>query len=185
MARAWSVDRSDANACTVIHLIHSLPRRAALRLTLSPPATRLSSSARNARWQARGGRRPRARAACTHASPTPSIQDQTGPRHTTETETHAQTNDDDDDQATLDHTQRSLNYHLHICISPPRRPAMSHTQDPSVADDELKPSQTEGYKVGDKKTVEEYAQMDANDESLQVRGETSDDDDDVGGCVGY
>lgn len=48
---------------------------------------------------------------------------------------------------------------------------MSHAQDPSVADEELRPSQTQGYKVGEKKTVEEYAQMDANDESLQVSGE--------------
>ena len=45
---------------------------------------------------------------------------------------------------------------------------MSHAQDPSVADDELRPSETQGYKVGEKKTAEEYAQMDANDESLQV-----------------
>lgn len=42
----------------------------------------------------------------------------------------------------------------------------SHQQDPSVGDEELRPTQTEGYKVGEKKTVEEYAQLDANDESL-------------------
>ncbi|CCX06686.1 rho guanidine dissociation inhibitor [Pyronema domesticum] len=33
-------------------------------------------------------------------------------------------------------------------------------------DDELKPTTTEGYKVGEKKTVEEYAKLDAEDESL-------------------
>ncbi|PWN24012.1 putative rho GDP dissociation inhibitor [Microstroma glucosiphilum] len=43
---------------------------------------------------------------------------------------------------------------------------MSHSQDASVADDELKPSTTEGYKVGEKKTLDEYTQLDANDESL-------------------
>lgn len=42
-----------------------------------------------------------------------------------------------------------------------------HQQDPSVNDDELKPSETKGYKVGEKKTLEEYKQLDANDESLQ------------------
>ncbi|KAI5795520.1 rho guanidine dissociation inhibitor [Geopyxis carbonaria] len=36
----------------------------------------------------------------------------------------------------------------------------------STHDDELKPSVTEGYKVGEKKTVEEYAKLDAEDESL-------------------
>lgn len=46
--------------------------------------------------------------------------------------------------------------------------AMSHSQDASVADDELKPSTTEGYKVGEKKTLDEYTQLDANDESLAV-----------------
>ncbi|KAF8248914.1 rho guanidine dissociation inhibitor [Wilcoxina mikolae CBS 423.85] len=34
------------------------------------------------------------------------------------------------------------------------------------ADDELKPSTTEGYKVGEKKSVAEYAKLDAEDESL-------------------
>jgi len=36
----------------------------------------------------------------------------------------------------------------------------------STADDELKPSTTEGYKVGEKKTIDEYANLDAEDESL-------------------
>ncbi|CUS14272.1 unnamed protein product [Tuber aestivum] len=36
----------------------------------------------------------------------------------------------------------------------------------SHADDELKPSTTEGYKVGEKKSVDEYAKLDAEDESL-------------------
>lgn len=43
----------------------------------------------------------------------------------------------------------------------------SHQQDASVGDDELRPTQTQGYKVGEKKTLEEYSQLDANDESLQ------------------
>ncbi|KAJ1984384.1 rho GDP dissociation inhibitor [Dimargaris verticillata] len=34
------------------------------------------------------------------------------------------------------------------------------------AEDELVPTQTEGYKVGEKKTIEQYKQLDANDESL-------------------
>jgi len=33
--------------------------------------------------------------------------------------------------------------------------------------DDLLPEQTEGYKVGEKKTIDEYHKMDANDESLQ------------------
>ncbi|KAL7275656.1 rho GDP dissociation inhibitor [Rhizina undulata] len=33
-------------------------------------------------------------------------------------------------------------------------------------DDELKPTATEGYKVGEKKTIDEYAKLDAEDESL-------------------
>ncbi|KAL1971448.1 hypothetical protein VTN31DRAFT_2069 [Thermomyces dupontii] len=33
-------------------------------------------------------------------------------------------------------------------------------------EDELAPSKTEGFKVGQKKTIEEYKQLDANDESL-------------------
>ncbi|KAF2083922.1 E set domain-containing protein [Saccharata proteae CBS 121410] len=34
-------------------------------------------------------------------------------------------------------------------------------------DDELAPEQTEGFKVGEKKTMEEYQQLDQNDESLR------------------
>ncbi|KAI5806764.1 rho guanidine dissociation inhibitor [Peziza echinospora] len=37
---------------------------------------------------------------------------------------------------------------------------------PAHHDDELVPSTTEGYKVGDKKTVDEYANLDAGDEAL-------------------
>ncbi|KMU78729.1 rho-gdp dissociation inhibitor [Coccidioides immitis RMSCC 3703] len=33
-------------------------------------------------------------------------------------------------------------------------------------DDDLNPTKTEGFKVGEKKTVEEYQKLDANDESL-------------------
>ncbi|PWW77685.1 rho guanidine dissociation inhibitor [Tuber magnatum] len=36
----------------------------------------------------------------------------------------------------------------------------------SHQEDELKPSTTEGYKVGEKKSVDEYAKLDAEDESL-------------------
>ncbi|MCJ1318965.1 hypothetical protein MMC15_004297 [Xylographa vitiligo] len=36
----------------------------------------------------------------------------------------------------------------------------------SLGDDDLVASKTEGYKVGEKKTVEEYAKLDQNDESL-------------------
>ncbi|MCJ1421558.1 hypothetical protein MMC32_007922 [Xylographa parallela] len=36
----------------------------------------------------------------------------------------------------------------------------------SQGDDDLVASKTEGYKVGEKKTVEEYAKLDQNDESL-------------------
>ncbi|MCJ1302685.1 hypothetical protein MMC08_005489 [Hypocenomyce scalaris] len=36
----------------------------------------------------------------------------------------------------------------------------------SSADDDLVASKTEGFKVGEKKTVEEYAKLDQNDESL-------------------
>jgi len=36
----------------------------------------------------------------------------------------------------------------------------------SHPDDELKPSVTEGYKVGEKKSIDEYAKLDAEDESL-------------------
>ncbi|KAI9842176.1 MAG: hypothetical protein M1838_003243 [Thelocarpon superellum] len=35
------------------------------------------------------------------------------------------------------------------------------------ADDDLAPSRTEGYKVGEKKTVEEYKNLDQNDDSLR------------------
>ncbi|CAO1613612.1 unnamed protein product [Jaminaea pallidilutea] len=42
----------------------------------------------------------------------------------------------------------------------------SHQQEPTVGDEELRPTQTEGYKIGEKKSVNEYAQLDANDESL-------------------
>lgn len=34
-------------------------------------------------------------------------------------------------------------------------------------EDELAPTQTAGYKVGEKKTMEEYQSLDANDESLK------------------
>jgi len=34
-------------------------------------------------------------------------------------------------------------------------------------EDDLKPDQTEGFKVGEKKTLDEYHQLDANDESLK------------------
>ncbi|KAI9821750.1 MAG: hypothetical protein M1827_002331 [Pycnora praestabilis] len=37
----------------------------------------------------------------------------------------------------------------------------------NAADDDLAPSKTEGFKVGEKKTVEEYKQLDQNDESLR------------------
>ncbi|KAF2196400.1 rho-gdp dissociation inhibitor [Delitschia confertaspora ATCC 74209] len=37
----------------------------------------------------------------------------------------------------------------------------------SAHDDELKPETTEGFKVGQKKTIEEYQQLDQNDESLR------------------
>ncbi|KDN52758.1 putative Rho GDP-dissociation inhibitor 1 [Tilletiaria anomala UBC 951] len=37
----------------------------------------------------------------------------------------------------------------------------------AINDDELRPTQTEGFKVGEKKTLDEYNQLDANDESLQ------------------
>ncbi|GAA5887963.1 hypothetical protein JCM6882_000817 [Rhodosporidiobolus microsporus] len=43
-----------------------------------------------------------------------------------------------------------------------------HAQEPtnSVHDDDLAPTETEGYKVGAKKTLDEYSQLDAEDESL-------------------
>ncbi|CAE7201838.1 unnamed protein product [Rhizoctonia solani] len=37
---------------------------------------------------------------------------------------------------------------------------------PEAHDEDLKPTQTTGYKVTAKKTVDEYANLDANDESL-------------------
>jgi Rho GDP-dissociation inhibitor len=37
----------------------------------------------------------------------------------------------------------------------------------SHSDDEMAPSQTAGYKVGEKKTLDEYKNLDANDESLK------------------
>ncbi|KAL8279190.1 hypothetical protein RQP46_008446 [Phenoliferia psychrophenolica] len=44
---------------------------------------------------------------------------------------------------------------------------MSHAAEAStVPEDDLAPAVTAGYKVGSKKTVEEYAQLDAGDESL-------------------
>jgi len=42
---------------------------------------------------------------------------------------------------------------------------MSHAADASQ-DEDLAPTMTEGYKPGEKKSVTEYAQLDANDESL-------------------
>ncbi|KAG0228722.1 hypothetical protein BGW42_002014 [Actinomortierella wolfii] len=47
---------------------------------------------------------------------------------------------------------------------------MSHQQHPSHGshdDDDLNPTMTAGYKVGEKKTIDEYNQLDANDESLR------------------
>ncbi|TNY23567.1 E set domain-containing protein [Rhodotorula diobovata] len=44
---------------------------------------------------------------------------------------------------------------------------MSHAQEPSsVPEDDLAPTQTAGYKVGQQKTIDELAQLDAEDESL-------------------
>ncbi|PWN32525.1 rho GDP-dissociation inhibitor [Meira miltonrushii] len=42
---------------------------------------------------------------------------------------------------------------------------MSSSND-RVPDEELRPTETKGYKVGEKKSVAEYSQLDANDESL-------------------
>jgi hypothetical protein len=46
-----------------------------------------------------------------------------------------------------------------------------HLKKSTMADhheeDELAPTQTAGYKVGEKKTMEEYQNLDANDESLK------------------
>ncbi|GAA5999872.1 hypothetical protein JCM10207_005950 [Rhodosporidiobolus poonsookiae] len=43
-----------------------------------------------------------------------------------------------------------------------------HAQEPtsSVGDDDLVPTETAGYKVGEAKTLDEYAKLDAEDESL-------------------
>lgn len=38
---------------------------------------------------------------------------------------------------------------------------------PDTHDDELTPEQTEGFKVGEKKTIDEYQKLDQNDESLR------------------
>lgn len=42
-----------------------------------------------------------------------------------------------------------------------------HSSQPSVDDEDLKPSQTAGYNPGVAKTLEEYANLDAQDESLR------------------
>ncbi|KAM0752805.1 E set domain-containing protein [Meredithblackwellia eburnea MCA 4105] len=45
---------------------------------------------------------------------------------------------------------------------------MSHSAEPSsIPEDDLAPSTTVGYKVGEKKSVADYAKLDAEDESLQ------------------
>lgn len=36
-----------------------------------------------------------------------------------------------------------------------------------IKDEELQPEQTEGFKLGEKKTIDEYKQLDQNDESLR------------------
>lgn len=36
-----------------------------------------------------------------------------------------------------------------------------------MSDDELRPEETQGYRAGEKKTLDEYAQLDAGDESLR------------------
>lgn len=43
----------------------------------------------------------------------------------------------------------------------------SSTGGPNADDDDLKPSQTAGYNPGVAKTLDEYAQLDAEDESLR------------------
>ncbi|KAN0064252.1 rho GDP dissociation inhibitor [Thecaphora frezii] len=43
---------------------------------------------------------------------------------------------------------------------------MSHSHEPTIGDDELVATQTAGYKPGEKKTLNEYSQLDAEDESL-------------------
>lgn len=43
---------------------------------------------------------------------------------------------------------------------------MSHAQEPTIGDDELATTTTAGYKVGEKKSLAEYSQLDAEDESL-------------------
>ena len=65
-----------------------------------------------------------------------------------------------------DTSQTPPHIHIHAHAATRTPIIMSHSQEPSVADDELKPSQTAGYSVGEKKSVQEYQQLDANDESL-------------------
>ncbi|EPQ27639.1 uncharacterized protein PFL1_04777 [Pseudozyma flocculosa PF-1] len=43
---------------------------------------------------------------------------------------------------------------------------MSHAQDPTIGDDELATTKTAGYNPGEKKTLDEYTKLDAEDESL-------------------
>ncbi|KAK4047957.1 rho GDP dissociation inhibitor [Microbotryomycetes sp. JL221] len=43
---------------------------------------------------------------------------------------------------------------------------MSHIQEPSVDDAELQASETSNYRIGQKKTLQEYAELDKEDESL-------------------
>ncbi|GAA5933635.1 hypothetical protein JCM1841_004503 [Sporobolomyces salmonicolor] len=45
---------------------------------------------------------------------------------------------------------------------------MSHAGEPSsIHDADLAPTETAGYKIGEKKTLQEYAELDKDDESLQ------------------
>ncbi|GAA5857881.1 hypothetical protein JCM5296_001777 [Sporobolomyces johnsonii] len=45
---------------------------------------------------------------------------------------------------------------------------MSHAGEPSsINDADLAPTETAGYKIGEKKTLQEYAELDKDDESLQ------------------
>ncbi|SPC64501.1 probable rho GDP dissociation inhibitor [Ustilago sp. UG-2017b] len=43
---------------------------------------------------------------------------------------------------------------------------MSHAQEPTIGDEELATTTAAGYKVGEKKSLAEYSQLDAEDESL-------------------
>ncbi|SOV03980.1 probable rho GDP dissociation inhibitor [Ustilago sp. UG-2017a] len=43
---------------------------------------------------------------------------------------------------------------------------MSHAQEPTIGDEELATTTAVGYKVGEKKSLAEYSQLDAEDESL-------------------